>query len=43
MWIKFLINPTVHLLYGIEAHGGEVINYHDSSNHTNVVTSVKRE
>lgn len=34
MQVKYLTNLTVHVLRAIEAHGGEVIRYHDSTNET---------
>lgn len=43
MQVRYLTNPTVHLLRAIEAYGGEIVNYHDSPKETNVITKVPDE
>lgn len=40
MQVKYLENPTNHVLRTIECYGGEVIRYHDSADHTDVVVKI---
>lgn len=43
MFIKYLINPTAHVLRSIEGYGGEVLKYHDFTHHSDVVVTVPGE